>query len=124
MDKPRALDWRTGVVILGLVLSLALIVIFSLRVMRFVRHPQNEPIRAWMSVPYIAHSYHVPTSDLYSAIGLAGVQHDRRPLMAIAREQRRPVSELIQAVYQAIVQAHPTVLPPSPIPSTPGGSAP
>ncbi len=124
MSRPRRFDWRTGVVILGLMVSLALIVIFSLRVMRSIRHPQNEPIRAWMSVPYIAHSYHVPTQDLYSAIGLTGVQHDRRPLMAIAREQGRPVSDLIQQIYQAIVQAHPTVLPPSPIPSTPGGSAP
>jgi hypothetical protein len=124
MSSSRRFDWRTGVVILGLVVSLALIVIFSLRVMRYVRHPQNEPIRAWMSVPYIAHSYHVPASDLYTAIGLPGDRRDRRPLMAIAREQRRPVSELIQAVYEAIVQAHPTVLPPSPIPSTPGGVVP
>jgi hypothetical protein len=118
------LNWTTLVLLLGLVVSLALIVIFSLRVMHSVRHPQNEPIRAWMSVPYIAHSYHVPAADLYTAIGLPGDRRDRRPLMAIAREQRRPVSELIQAVYDAIVQAHPTVLPPSPIPSIPSGSVP
>jgi hypothetical protein len=124
MGKPRILDWRTGVVILGLVVSLALIVIFSLRVMRSIRHPQNEPIRAWMSVPYIAHSYHVPAQELYSAIGLPGDKRDRRPLMAIAREQGRPVSDLIQQIYQAIVQAHPTFLPPSPIPSTPSRGAP
>jgi hypothetical protein len=124
MSSPRRIDWRTGVVILGLVVSLALIVVFSLRVMRFIRHPQNEPIRAWMSVPYIAHSYHVPAQELYSAIGLPGDKRDRRPLMSIAREQGRPVSALIQEITQAIVQAHPTFLPPSPIPSTPGGNAP
>jgi hypothetical protein len=124
MSRPGRFDWRTGVVILGLVVSLALIVIFSLRVLRYVRHPQSEPIRAWMSVPYIAHSYHVPIQDLYSAIGLTGSLHDRRPLMSIAREQGRPVSALIQEITQAIVQAHPTVLPPSPIPSAPSGSAP
>jgi hypothetical protein len=125
MERPRIFDWRTWVVILGFVLSLALVVIFTVRVLRYVHHPQTaEPIRPWMSIPYIAHSYHIPAQDLYQALGLPADRRDRRPIAMIARAQHRSVQSVIQTLYQAIVQANPTYRPPTPAPFEPTGGAP
>ncbi len=125
MDKPRIIDWRTGVVILGFVVSLALVVIFTVRVLHYVHHPATaEPIRPWMSIPYIAHSYHIPAQDLYTALGLPADRRDRRPIMMIARAQHRTIQSVIEILYQAIVKANPTFQPPTPIPLSPTGSAP
>lgn len=79
---------------------------------------ENEPIRAWMSVPFIAHTHHVPAAVLFQAIGLPPHRHDRRPLRRIAREQRRPVEAVIQDLDRALAaegHTHPApVTPQSP----------
>lgn len=57
----------------------------------------NEPIRPWMSVPFIAHVHHVPTASLFAAIGVKPQQpRDHRPLRRIASDENRPVSDLIR----------------------------
>jgi len=66
---------------------------------------ENEPIRPWMSVPFIAHTHHVPAHVLYAAIGLEPRPHDRRPLRAIAREQDRTVDDLIRNLEHALAGA-------------------
>jgi hypothetical protein len=125
MENNRKFEWRILVLILGLVLSLALIVIFALRGLAYVpRQRTGEPIRPWMSVPYLAHSYHIPTHVLFQALGLPDNRHDRRPIAIIAREQHRTVQDLIQVLYQAILQAHPTDVPPTPAPLDPTRSIP
>jgi len=66
---------------------------------------QNEPVRAWMSVPFIAHTHHVPPEILFQAAGVPPQPHDRRSLRKIAREEKRPVDEVIHAVENAIADA-------------------
>ena len=43
-------------------LAIAGTLIFGVRAGRYARRlrTENEPIRAWMSVPFIAHTHHVP----------------------------------------------------------------
>jgi len=91
--------------------------IFGFRAGRHARrlHFENEPIRPWMSVPFIAHTHHIPSAILYHAIGLEPQPHDRRPLRAIAREEHRPVEDMIRDVERALASAghtHPTPEPP------------
>jgi hypothetical protein len=101
--------------VLGLLLSVAVVAVFAARAMQQSPfRPTVEPIRPWMTVPYIARSHHVPASVLYTALGLPPTQHDRRPLLAIARAQHRPVSAVIAAVQAAIVQYHPPTPTPAP----------
>ena len=70
-------------------------------------HWENEPIRPWMSVPFIAHTHHVSTDSLFRAIGLPPHHHDRRPLRIIAREEHKPVAELMQQLDRALAaQGH------------------
>lgn len=105
--------------ILGLLLSLAVAVFFSIRAYHVApRSRVNEPIRAWMSLPYIAHAYHIPPETLYQALNLPFVPQDRRPLMRIARDQHQSVQTLITILQAAIKRVQPLI--PDPTPPIPG----
>lgn len=65
----------------------------------------TEPLRPWMSIPYIARSHRVPIEILYQAAGLPADRRDHRPIGRIARQQGRPVDELIARLETAIAHA-------------------
>jgi len=104
---------RTLALVLAFMLALGGVYIFVSRASRRVRqiHEVNEPIHAWMSIPFIAHTHHVPAAALFQAIGVHPLEpHDRRSVRRIARELRRPVPELIAQLQRAIATA--TAQPP------------
>ncbi|MCL4562166.1 MAG: hypothetical protein M1281_16335 [Chloroflexi bacterium] len=119
--------WRQWLLALGFGLSLAIVVLFALRSIHYVQHlREQEAIQPWMSVPYIARTRHVPASVLYQALGLpVPPGRDRRPLLVIAREQGRPVENVIAVLQEAINQYRLSQGTPSPVPpvSTPGNSS-
>src|SRR5437868_1059997 len=95
------------VVLLGLafVLALAIVFVFGFRAGRQVWQMRwaHSPIRPWMSVPFIAHTHHVPAEALFKAIHVEPRgPHDRRALRRIAHEQKRPLEDLIREIDQAI----------------------
>jgi len=99
------------------VVAIAGTFVFGFRAGRYARHLrwENEPIRPWMSVPFIAHTHHVPPDVLFRAIGLPPYEHDRRPMRAIARAEHRPVDELVRDIEKALADAghtHPSLAPP------------
>ena len=98
---------RKLVFAVALLVAIAVTFVFGFRAGRHARHIrwQNEPIHAWMSVPFIAHTHHVPPEILYKAIGLPPQQRDRRPLRRIAREEKRPVADMIRDLERAIASA-------------------
>lgn len=69
-------------------------------------------IDQWMTLPYIAHTYHVPESYLYNQLRLSSshrLPHTTLQVLAISDHQ--PVSHFINQVQQAILayrNAHPT----------------
>ena len=77
---------------------------------------RDEPIRSWMNVDYVAHSYRVPPHVLYMALGLPHRPPDRRPLGEIARAQNRSTDEVRALLQDAIVHARPPYPPPPPPP--------
>ncbi|MBZ5625026.1 MAG: hypothetical protein LAQ69_40940 [Acidobacteriia bacterium] len=96
---------RTLVVALAFMLAIAGTFVFASRASRRARHirTENEPIRAWMSVPFIAHTHHVPASVLFQAIGVHPREpQNRRSVRHIARDLNRPVPELIAQLQRAI----------------------
>ena len=118
MQALRRWGWTQWLSLLGLVLSLAVVTFFAVRgVQQVPRQQVDEPIRPWMTVPYIARSYRVPSHVLYAALGLPATPRDRRPLVAIARAQHRPVAALIADLQTAIVQARPPYPTPPPDPT-------
>ncbi len=100
---------------LAFLVALAITSMFAMRAMRAASHLRggDEPIRPWMSVPYIAHAYGVPPPILFEALGIPPDRRDRRPIMRIAREQDRPVDLVIGDLMVAILTYR---LPPPPLP--------
>ena len=97
---------RRQTLILAVAFCLAILAafFFGLRAGRTVRHihREDEPIRAWMSVPFVAHTRHVPEDVLFRAVGVTPNRHDHRPLRDIARDQHRPVRDLIADLDAAV----------------------
>lgn len=95
---------------LAFLLAIAGALLFASRASRQAHHLRtaNEPIHGWMSIPFIAHTHHVPASMLFEAIGVAPRQpHDHRSVRHIARELNRPVPEVIAQLQKAIDEARP-----------------
>ena len=91
--------------------------LFSVRAVRravYWRFHRDEPVRPWMSVPYVAHSYHVPPQVLYEALGIPHPPHDRRPIKEIAEEQNRSLDEVIATLQRAIARERVSPSPASP----------
>ena len=99
-------NWRRTVAVgLAFVVAIAGTFGFAYRAGRQVRRirTENEPIRAWMSVPFVAHSHHVPAAVLFQAIGVQPREpHDRRSLRHIAHDLNRPVPDLMAQLQRAI----------------------
>lgn len=107
VNKP----WQRALV-LGLLLAVAVagMFLFGYRAGRRARwiHRENEPIRAWMTVPFIAHAHHVSASTLFRAIGVQPREpRDRRSVRRLAHELHRPVPEVIAELQRAIDAAQP-----------------
>ena len=91
---------------LAFLLAVAATVFFGVRAGRTARrvHFRNEPIRGWMSVPFIAHTRHVHEEPLFHAIGVTPDRHDHRPIRDIARSEHVPVSRLVDDLEAAIAE--------------------
>ncbi len=108
MENTQKFGWRQWLMMLGFGLSLAVVIFFTIRSFRQApRFRMDEPIRPWMSLPYIARSYRVPPYVLYDALGIPLQRHDRRPLSFIAAMQNRSVAYIIVELQNAIVHARP-----------------
>src|ERR1700704_605758 len=117
----KKFGWRQSVLALAFLLSLSVAVFFIVRAVRpivYWHYHQDEPIRGWMNIGYVAHSYHVPPHVLYQALGLPHKPPDRQPLREIAKEQNRSMEEIRTALLVAIVRARPPNRPPP----DPGGA--
>jgi hypothetical protein len=88
--------------------------VHTVRGVRYWHTQRDEPIRGWMSVGYVAHSYRVPPHVLYMALGLPHKPPDKRPLHEIAKEQHRSMDEIRAILQDAIVHARPPYPPPPP----------
>ena len=89
---------------LGFCLAIAATFFFGYRAGRIARHIrfQNEPIKSWMSVPFVAHTFPTGEDVLFDAIHVQPDPRDRRSLREIARTEKVPVSELVHDLQTAI----------------------
>lgn len=117
--------WLVAVLFLVAVLVTSLFTIRAVRQSSRLRARADEPVQAWMSVPYIARSHRVPPPMLFQAIGVQpGPPPDRRPIREIARVQGRPVEELISELNEAVQRARQGRPTPTPIMPLEQGRAP
>lgn len=101
--------YRTLLLVLGLCLAMAATFFFGYRAGRTARrvHWKDEPVKAWMSVPFIAHTHHTREDVLFQAIHLPPNPRDQRPIRDIARTEKVPVAGLIRDLESAIANAEP-----------------
>jgi hypothetical protein len=60
-------------------------------------------ISPWMTIPYIAHFYHVPETYLYQTLRISGTQLPRHtPLHVLAAHYNRSVTNYINTIENAI----------------------
>lgn len=75
-------------------------------------------IRPWMTVPFIAHTYHVPENYLYQSLHITDPGSVRRATLGIlANRFNRPVDDVIHNVQKAILayrRQHPRQDSPTP----------
>jgi hypothetical protein len=113
--KLTAFQWQQWLVLAAFVLITGFTGWTAIRVARqvfYVRTHHDEPIRGWMNVLHVAHSYRVPAADLYQALGLPPRPPDKRPLREIARRQHRKMEEIRTVLQDAIDRARQTYSPP------------
>jgi hypothetical protein len=118
----KKIGWKQILLGLAFAASLAVAGIFVYRTVRpiiYWRLHRDEPIQGWMTVGYVAHSYHVPPHVLYQALGLPLRPRDRRPLREIAKEQGKTMDQMRAVLMNAIVHARPPYPEPSPPPPPP-----
>lgn len=126
---------RQQLLLLGaLGLALFVTLFFGLRAFRrFDQPPTDEPIRDWMSIPYIAHSYRVPPPVLWAALAPPpDLPPSRRPIRRLADELNLTTAEVIARLETAIAderakhppddkrpESPPALDPPTPSPTAP-----
>ncbi len=91
----------------------------SVRAFLFWRSHADEPIQPWMTLGFVAHSYHVPPFVLHDALGLPPAP-DHRPLERIANGRQLPYATVRDTLYRAIANARPPHPPPHPRSPPPG----
>jgi hypothetical protein len=105
-----ALLWRRHrVLTLALVLATALTLFLGIRLIAFTIYwsqHRDAPLQDWMTLGYVAHSYHVDRDGLAAAVGVEPAQRDRRLTLAeIARLTGRDPAEVHAAVEAAIARS-------------------
>jgi hypothetical protein len=114
----KPMGWRHWLLVLAFLAVVGFTGSQAMRTAELVaywRQHRDDPIRPWMSLGYVAHSYHVPPHVLYEALGLPFEPRDRRPIARLAKEQRRADKDLIATLETAIAHAR----PPNPAPAPP-----
>lgn len=124
MSSPTVRPRRRRQLILLFFLLLAVVFtfFFGTRALRRLFHrPTDEPIREWMNIPYVAHSYEVPPHILFQALNLPNTHPpDKRPIRRIARSLGLSVAEVTQILEDAIAKERATQwLPGDPPPPPP-----
>jgi hypothetical protein len=85
-----------------------------------------QAIGSWMTIPYIAHFYHVPESYLYQTLDIGGPVPRHATLHSLATNYHKPVNQLIFKVQKAIIlyrKLHPSHPHPPSVTATPSSPA-
>lgn len=100
--------WRGNrFVILAFGLFLGLAVYFAIGAIRHAREwdvARDQPIEAWMTPRYIAHSWDVPRDVMMDTLHLVRIPGGPQPLAKIAEERGIPVERLIDDLEAAIAE--------------------
>ncbi len=78
-------------------------------------------IAGWMTVPYVARTFHVPPEVIFHALGVSPAGHERASLNDLAAETGRSPDEVVATVRSTVASFQATHPPPG---SPPGAATP
>ena len=118
--NPKQRNFVVGLIIIGIII----IAIFGIRTARAFRQFHGPPppfadqpvetdvnlIRDWMTVPFIAHTYHVRPSTLFESLGIPEKGNGEKSLRQLNEEYFPKKKGLVLETVKAAVQA---ALPPT-----------
>jgi hypothetical protein len=115
-EESSLLNARVKSVILGVLFCLALgaTIIAAVTTLKAIQQFRQQhaltasgdvsTIRPWMTVPFIAHVYHVPENYLYQSLRISNPQPVRQAtLRVLADRSNRPVNDVIHDLQKAIL---------------------
>ena len=98
--------WRRNrFLVIAFVVALLFSVFFAARTVLFLAYwtdHRDQPLEPWMTVGYVAHSWHVDRDIILDAVGMAGEEPARRPLGRIALDRGVTFDALASDVMDAI----------------------
>lgn len=107
-----------------LILSVVLFLIVGLRFTRSSLEMRNQRrvqagemlgVRPWMTVPYIARTYHLPEEQIFQALNLSDTPRNRRtPLHVLAARNHRDLAADIATINAMIDRRQAPRPPPTP----------
>lgn len=118
---------RRTLLVVGLVAALAFTGFYVFRTVSdalYWRQHRDEPIAGWMTLGYVAHSYHVPPHILLLALGVRPGPPERRNIATLATATGLSVDAVIARLDRAIAHARPPYPPPGPPPARPSAKPP
>src|SRR5581483_10845823 len=105
LETLKRFRWPQWAVVFAFVFVLGFTTIHAYRVIHrasYWRHHRDEPIRGWMTVGYVAHSYHVQPRVLYQALGLQN-HSDRRYCQCQASQSTTTAGQWSQVVTDQLL---------------------
>lgn len=115
-----ASSWRQFLTVGLIILGLALICFFGLRLVRSHGHLQRdlrpgvtdvELVRGWMTVPYVAKAYHVPEDYIFEQLGIPPQGNKDKSLFQLNREyapgQHGAIINRVKEVLRRYPAEHP-----------------
>lgn len=98
--------WRENrLLVLAFLAFLALAIFFGTNAVlkaRDFRAPKEQPIAAWMTPRYVAHSWDVPRDEMMAILGLEPPPRGRITLEELAAEKGLPVEDYIARIEAGI----------------------
>lgn len=121
-DRILRLWRRNRWLTLSFLLAAGFALFFTVRAVVFFVYWHNhvdEPLAGWMTIRYIAHSYHLDPLVLHTALDLQPGVPDRRPLIEISRDKDQSMDETTRILLDAIARDRDAHRPPLAPPAKP-----
>jgi membrane protein YqaA with SNARE-associated domain len=106
-------NWARGLAVAALVVVVPVAALYGLRSYRSfvllrsaydVDAPQTSSVRGWMTLGYVAATYHVPQAVLARRLGLDGIADANTRLKSLGAREGLSPSQYVQRVQRAIAE--------------------
>ena len=102
--------WKNHrLLVIGFSLASMIALVFLVRLLLFALYWQdpdhrNQPLEAWMTLGYVAHSYDIPRHALFEELAFDPTAREERPTLAELAEERGVTFEVLEQQIIAAIE--------------------